>query len=204
MLLSLPVRDLLLASWETEAERVARALPAGLRPAPVDGRHIVTIAAVRFGAGRLGILPVAPFTQLNVRAYVEHEGGPAVFFLMARVTLPGMGGALLGAPYRPARIRVRPREVEAPGLGVSIRADVGGAADPSELTGHLVGLYEAAGLRAFRIRRGPAEWLRAVPVSPTRADPLVALGFDVGGPPSLLYSADTAFEAELPPRRVTP
>ena len=204
MLLSLQVRDLVLASWETEPERVARTLPAGFGPAPVDGLHLVTIAGIRFGAGRLGLVPMMPFTQLNVRVYVEHEGEPAVFFLMSRVTLPGMGGALLGAPYRPARIRVGAEETTAPGLGVSIRYEAIGAAEASELTGHLVGLYEAAGVRAFRVRRGPAEWQRAVPIGPVRADPLTALGFDVGEPPSILYAAGTVFEAELPPRRISP
>jgi Uncharacterized conserved protein (COG2071) len=202
MLLSLRVRNLVLASWETDSERVARTLPPGLRPAPVDGRHLVTIAVLRHAGGRLGPLPVPPFSQLNVRTYVEHEGEPAVFFLMSRVTLPGMGGAVLGAPFRPARIRVRPGDVEAPGPGVSLRYELAGPAGASELTGHLVGLYEAAGVRAFRIRRAPAVWQRALPAGPHRADPLTALGFDVSTPPQLLYAENAAFEADLPPRRV--
>jgi Uncharacterized conserved protein (COG2071) len=202
MLLSLRVRNLVLASWEAEPERVARTLPPGLRPASVDGRHLVTVAALRHAGGRLGRLPVPPFSQLNVRTYVEHEGEAAVFFLMTRVTLPGMGGAVLGAPYRPARIHVRPGELAAPGLGVSLRYEPGGPAGASELTGHLVGLYEAAGVRAFRIRRAPTEWQRALPAGPHRADPLTALGFDVSAPPDLLYAEDAAFEADLPPRRV--
>jgi Uncharacterized conserved protein (COG2071) len=202
MLLSLSVRDLVLASWETDPDRVARTLPPGLRPAPVDGQHLVTVAALRHAGGRLGRLPVPPFSQLNVRTYVEHEGETAVFFLMTRVTLPGMGGAVLGAPFRPARIRVRPRELDAPGLGVSLRYEPAGPPRPSELTGHLVGLYEAAGVRAVRIRRAPAEWQLALPTGPHRADPLTALGFDVSAPPELLYARNAAFEAELPPRRV--
>jgi uncharacterized protein YqjF (DUF2071 family) len=202
MQLSLRVRDLVLASWETDPERVVRTLPPGLRPAAVDGRHVVTIAALRHAGGRLGRLPVPPFSQLNVRTYVEHEGEPAVFFLMTRVTLPGMGGAVLGAPFRPARIRIRPHELEAPGLGVSLRYEPAGPPRPTDLTAHLVGLYEAAGVRAFRIRRAPAEWQRAVAAGPHRADPLTALGFDVSAPPELLYARDAAFEAELPPRRV--
>ena len=202
MLLSLRVRDLVLASWETDPDRVARTLPPGLRPAPVDGRHLVTVAALRHAGGRLGRLPVPPFSQLNVRTYVEHEGETAVFFLMTRVTLPGMGGAVLGAPFRPARMRVRPRELDAPGLGVSLRYEPVGPPRPSELTGHLVGLYEAAGVRVFRIGRAPAEWQRALPTGPHQADPLTALGFDVSASPELLYAKNAAFEAELPPRRV--
>ena len=202
MLLSLRVRDLLLASWEADAERVARTLPRGLRPAAVDGRHLVTIAALRNTGGRLGRLPIAPFSQLNVRAYVEHEGELAVVFLLSRVTLPGMAAALLGAPYRPARLRFARGRADAPGLGVSIAYEPREASDPSPLTQHVLGLYEAAGLRAFRIRRGPAVWQRADLVGSVRADPLVALGFDVSAPPSLLYAERAAFETELPPRRV--
>jgi uncharacterized protein YqjF (DUF2071 family) len=202
--LSLRVRDLLLASWEADPERIARTLPRGLEPAPVDGRHLVTIAALRYVGGRLGSLPVPPFSQLNVRAYVRHEGEPAVFFLMSRVTPAGMGGALLGAPYRPARLRFRPGTASAPGLGVTVAYRPAGPAGASPLTAHEVGLYEAAGLRAFRIRRGPAEWRLADPVGPVRADPLLALGFDVSARPELLYAERASFEAELPPRRVEP
>jgi uncharacterized protein YqjF (DUF2071 family) len=202
VLLTLRVRDLLLASWEADPEKIARALPPGLAPAPVDGRHLVTIAALRYMGGRLGRLPVVPFSQLNVRAYVEHEDEPAVVFLLARVTLPGMAAALLGAPYRPARLRVARGHAEAPGLGVSITYEPRESHGSSPLAAHVLGLYEAAGLRAFRIRRGPAAWQRAEPVGSARADPLVALGFDVSAPPSLLYAGRAAFEAELPPHRL--
>ncbi|MGH3030550.1 MAG: DUF2071 domain-containing protein [Gaiellaceae bacterium] len=202
MLLTLRVRDLVLASWEADPERIGRALPPGLAPAPVDGRHLVTIAALRYTGGRLGRVPVVPFSQLNVRAYVEHEDEPAVMFLLARVTLPGMAAALVGAPFRPARLLVARGRAEAPGLGVSIAYEPREALDQSPLTAHMLGLYEAAGLRAFRIRRGPAVWQRADPLGSVRADPLVALGFDVSAPPSLLYAESAAFEAELPPRRV--
>jgi uncharacterized protein YqjF (DUF2071 family) len=192
----------LLASWDADPVQIARALPLGLVPAPVDGRHLVTIAALRYTSGRLGRVPVVPFSQLNVRAYVEHEGEPAVVFLLARVTLPGMAAALLGAPYRPARLRFGRGRAEAPGLGVSIAYEPRGPHDSSPLAAHELGLYEAAGLRAFRIRRGPAVWQQADPVGFTRADPLIALGFDVSAPPSLLYAESAAFEAEVPPRRV--
>lgn len=196
-------RDLLLASWETEPERVARVLPPGLRPAPVDGRHLVSIAAFRAGGPRLGFLPLPPYSQLNLRAYVEHEGGAAVFFLAARVTLPAMGGALLGIPVRPARLRVRTGVVDAAGLGVSIRYESAGPAEPTEVTRHVAGLYEAAGVRAFTIRRGEATWQKAEPIREVRAEPLVALGFDVSAPPELLYAARAPFEAEFPPRRLS-
>jgi uncharacterized protein YqjF (DUF2071 family) len=202
VLLSSSVRHLVLASWQVDPEQVARVLPRGLAPAEVDGRHLVSLAAFRFARGRLGRLPVPPFSQLNVRAYAEHEGEPAVVFLGTRVTWPGMAGALLGAPYRPARIRVRPGSVRAPGLGVALAYEPRGAVEPGPLAGHLVGLFEAAGLRAFRIRRGATAWQRADPVGEARAEPLVALGFDLAGPPELLYAERASFEAELPPRRL--
>lgn len=201
-MVALHARDLLLASWETEPERVARVLPPGLRPATVDGRHLVTIAGLRATHGRLGRVPLPPYSQLNVRAYVEHEGGPAVFFLASRVTMAAMGGALLGIPVRPARLRVRAGGVDAAGLGVSLRYEPAGPTDGGELGGHLTGLYEAAGLRAFTIRRGPAMWRRAEPAEPVRAEPLTALGFDVSRPPELLYARDAPFELELPARRL--
>ncbi|HXV56599.1 MAG TPA: DUF2071 domain-containing protein [Gaiellaceae bacterium] len=196
------VSDLLLASWEADPGRVARTLPPGLAPAEVDGRHLVTIAGLRTRGGRLGGLPAPPFSQLNVRAYVEHGDGTAVCFLALRVTLPGLAGALFGFPVRPARLRVREGLVEAPGLGVRIAYERRGPASPSELAGHETGLFEAAGLRELRIRRGETSWERADAVGPVRADPLVALGFGLDGPLSLLYAAGTTFESELPPRRV--
>jgi hypothetical protein len=202
VVLSLRARDLLLASWEVDANRIAGTLPRGLEPAAVGGRHLVTIAALHYAGGRLGPLPVPPFSQLNVRAYAEYEGEPAVVFLAARVTPPGMAGALFGAPYRPARLRFARGRADAPGLGVSIAYEPGGPAEPSPLGEHLLGLFEAAGLRALRIRRGPARWQRAEPLGPVRADPLVALGFDVSEAPELLYAESAAFEADLPPRRL--
>ncbi|MGH3011570.1 MAG: DUF2071 domain-containing protein [Gaiellaceae bacterium] len=201
MLLRNRVRDLVLASWEMDAERVARILPGGLEPATVDGRHLVTIAALRWDGGRLGGVPVPRFSQLNVRAYARHRGEVAVVFLALRVTLLGMGGALFGLPVRLARARVREGVVEAAGFGVQLRYERRGPAEPSELGSHELGLVEAAGLRELRIRRGEATWERAEPLGPVRADPLLALGLDSAGPPDLRYAARASFEAELPARR---
>lgn len=201
MLLRHRVRDLVLASWETDAEHVARVLPAGLEPAAVDGRHLVTIAALRWDGGRLGVLPVPRFTQVNVRVYARHRGETAVVFLALRVSLLGMGGALLGFPVRLTRARVREGIVSAKGYGVELRYERSGPASASELGSHELGLFEAAGLRELRVRRGEASWERAEPVGPVRADPLRALGFAVTDPPELLYAPRASFEAELPPRR---
>ena len=201
MVLRHRVRDLVLASWETDADRVARVLPAGLEPATVDGRHLVTVAALRWAGGRLGVLPVPRFSQVNVRVYARHRDETAVVFLALRVSLLGMGGALLGFPVRPVRARVREGIAAAPGFGIELRYKPLGPASPSELGSHELGLFQAAGLRELRVRRGDASWQRAEPVGAVRADPLLALGFALDGPPELRYAAATSFEAELPPRR---
>ncbi|HEY7561577.1 MAG TPA: DUF2071 domain-containing protein [Gaiellaceae bacterium] len=198
MLLRHRVRDLVLASWEVDPASVAAVLPAGLTAAPVDGRHLVTVAAMRWEHARLAGIPVPRFSQLNVRVYAE--GG--VVFLAMRVTPAGMGGALLGFPVRPARLRVRRGLVDALGLGVHIAYESQGPAEPSELTAHDVGLVEAAGVRAFSVRRGEAEWRHAEPTGAVRAEPLAALGFSVGGAPSMLYAERASFEAELPAKRL--
>jgi hypothetical protein len=200
--LTLEVRELLLASWTTDRDSVARAVYPGLEPVEVGGRHLVSLAALRFAGGRLGRVPVAPFAQLNVRTYVRHEGRPAVYFLRSYVTLGGLGGALLGAPLRAARIRMRAGRVDVPAAGVSLPYATGARADVGDLAGHEVGLFEAAGLRTFRIERGPAEWRRAAPAGASRADVLLALGFAVEGDPELAYAEGGSFAFDVPAARV--
>jgi Uncharacterized conserved protein (COG2071) len=195
-------RDLVLASWETDPDRVAKRLPGGLQPATVDGRHLVTIAALRWEGARLGVLPVPRFSQVNVRVYARLGETTAVVFLALRVSAFGMGGALLGFPVRLTRARVREGEVEARGFGVSLRYEGRGDVESSELGAHELGVFEAAGVRAFRVRRGEATWERGEAVGPVRADPLLALGFPVEGPPEIRYTTEASFEVELPPRRI--
>ncbi len=202
MRLRLEIRDLLLASWETDQESVGRALPAQLEPADVEGRFLVTAVCLRARGGRLGRLPVPPFSQLNVRTYCTWDGEPAVFFVRSHVTPLGMGGALLGAPYRPSLLRFRKGFVSAPGLGFSLRYELAGEAEPGLLGRHELGIFEAAGLRAFRVQRGPASWCAAEPVGEGVSDVLLALGFDVHGRPELLYALETSFETDVPARRL--
>ncbi len=203
MRLVLSVGELVLASWRTDRDSVARAVYPGLEPATVAGDHLVSLVAVRVAEGRLGRLPVPPFAQLNARTYVRFEGAPAVFFLRSYVSLAGLGGALFGAPLRAARIRMRPGRVDAPGPGVSLAYEPAGPGEPGELGTHELGLYEAAGLRSFRVTRGPAEWQRADPSGDSRADVLAALGFGVPRRPSgVFYARDASFELDVPPRAV--
>lgn len=203
MLLRLDLRHLVLASWPVDPGAAARALPPGLEPAEIEGESLVSLVGFRCVGGAVGRLPVAPFSQLNVRLYVEHGGEPAVFFLRSFVTLAGLPGFLLGAPYRLAWIRVRAGELYARGHGVRLRYDIGSAeATPGLLGRHELGLFEERGLRAFRVRRGPAEWRHAEPVGSPRLDLLAALGFDVGGEPRLVYAPAASFEAKVPPFRL--
>jgi hypothetical protein len=202
VLASLRVRDLVIASWEIDLEGIERLLPAPLEPTDVDGRFLVSLVAFRVHGGRLGRVPLIPYSQLNVRTYVRWEDEPAVFFLAARVTAGGLPGALFGAPFRHARIRIRPGRVRAPGLGISLRYRAGGLAEPGPLGRHELGLFESDGLRAVRIRRGPSEWQRGELTEPARADFLVALGFELPGVAQLLYTERASFEAEVPPTRL--
>jgi hypothetical protein len=200
--LALRVRDLVLASWATDRETVAKVLPFELEPAPVASEYLVSLVALAYEGGRVGRVPVPPFSQLNIRTYVASGDEPAVFFLRAYVTPIGMGGILFGAPYRPARIRVRGDCVEAPALGVSLQFETGEPAEPGEFGRHELGLFEAAGLRGFRVQRGAAEWRRAVALGIPRADALLALGFDVARPSSIFHARHASFDTEVPPRRL--
>jgi hypothetical protein len=58
-------------------------------------------------------------------------------------------------------------------------------------------------LKALRIQRTATSWVRAVPAEPSRADILLALGFEPRGEPTLLYAGESSFEAHVPPRRTT-
>jgi hypothetical protein len=199
--LRLVLRDLVLASWETDERTLVRALPAGVEPAAVDGAYLVSVAALRAETARLGRLPVPRFSQLEVATYVERDG-PAVFLLAGRVTLPAVPAVLFGLPYRPARIGVREGRVDAPGAGVSLRYRRGGPAGRAPLEFADVGLVEAGGLRRFGVRSGVIPWEGAALTEPSRHDILLALGFGVAGAPSLVYAERFDFAVEVPPRKL--
>ena len=200
--LSLRVRDLVVASWPAEREAVARAVYPGLEPAVIDGEHLVSIVGIRFAGGRLGALPVPPFSQLNARTYVKGEAGTAVFFLRSYVTPAGLGGAAFGIPLRAARVRVGSDRLEARGAGVALRFRTTAAGGPGELATHEDGFFEAAGLRHFRIRRGDSEWTAAEVEGEPRADVLLAHGFEVEGRPRVFYARGASFETDVPPSAV--
>ena len=112
-----------------------------------------------------------------------------------------MGGAFLGAPYRPSLLRFRTGFVSAPGLGLFMRYEPRGEAEPGLLGRHELGIFEAGGLRAVRSRGiQPRAAGRARGV--LQSDVLLALGFDVRGAPELLYAPETSFETDVPARRL--
>jgi uncharacterized protein DUF2071 len=202
--LSLRIRDLVVASWKIERADAQRLLPRGLEPTPVDGDYLVSLAAMRYDGGRMGSLPIPLFSQINLRTYVAHEHEDAVYFLLSRVTVPGLAGALLGAPLGPSRIAVRPGSVEAPGLGVSIQYRVDGVTDPGPIGLHELGILGRARLRTVHIRRAPAVWRKAEPQGRIRADPVIHFGISVDEAPALLCTDEAEFELEGRPRRMLP
>ncbi len=195
MPVSFRIRDLVVASWTMEREEAERLLPAGLEPATVDGDYLISLVAMRHEA-------FPRHRQLNVRTYVAHEREDAVYFLLSRVTVPGLAGALLGAPYGPARISVRRGAVVAPGLGVSLHYKLGEVAESGPIGRHELGIFGRARLRAVRIRRSPVVWRLAEAEGEVRADPILHFGIGLEAPPRLLYAAEAGLELEGRPKRL--
>jgi hypothetical protein len=192
---SFRTRDLVVVSWPIARGDAERLLPAGLEPGTVDGRYLISLVAMRHaGSPR--------YCQINIRTYVEHQGEDAVYFLVTRVTLPGLVGVLMGAPFAPSRIAVERGRVEAPGLGISVRYRVGDETDPGPIGRHELGIFGRSRLRTIRITRGPAFWHRGELESPRRADPLQVYGLDPNDPAQVLYSANAPLELEGLPTRL--
>jgi uncharacterized protein YqjF (DUF2071 family) len=206
--LAVSIRNLLVVSWEVDPERVRIDLPRGLAPALAEnGGGLVSLVAFVNEHVRLGDASAPSFAQLNVRTYVSGDLGPGAFVLSFRVTPPGMGGAAFGAPYRPARIRVREGSVSARGLGVSLGyRRTGEPAEPGFRTGpdatHELGYFEAAGTRRLHAEHDPISWERAELAGELRVDPVLALGFDLGEPVSAVYADGIAARFGLPPEKV--
>ena len=204
MRLELSVYDQVVASWPVGRESIAAALPAGLEPDAIEGRSLVSLAALRFDGGRLGRAPLPRFSQLNVRTYVRHLDEPAVLFLRSYVTPGGLGGVLLRAPLRAARMSFRLGRVEIPAAGVALAYRAEEGVEPPALGRRELGLFEAAGLREFRIVREDETWHRAVAVGTQRADVLRALGFDPVGSPEVYVATGGSFSVEIPTRKSSP
>jgi uncharacterized protein YqjF (DUF2071 family) len=209
VLLQTTARDLLLLSWPVEPGRVARTLPPGVEPAlDEDGRALVSLVGLRNTGVRAGALPGPAFSQVTVRTYAICNGEPGVFVLGIRVALGGLPGIAFGVPIRPGRVRARAGRVVAPGVGVDVRYRVSGApaAVPAPagvpLGAHDVAFFLSAGLRRLQSRHEPIAWRAAEIAEPPRTEPVLALGFDVREPASILYADGVRFEVDLPPGRV--
>lgn len=196
------IRDLVLATWETDRRELERALPPGLGPASLDGSYLVSLVALRAEPAPLGRIPLPAFSLLKVATFVD-RGELAVFFLAARASPLGTASTLLGLPYRAARVRVTPGALEAPGVGVSLRYRRSGPARAAPLERSRLGMVAVDGtVREFRVRMGEIHWEAAALVAEPRVDLLLALGFPADPPGSLLYAERFPLEAELPARRV--
>jgi hypothetical protein len=109
----------------------------------------------------------------------------------------------MGAPFAPSRISVARGTVDAPGLGVSFRYEVGEETDPGPVGRHELGIYGKSRLKAFRIRRDPAVWRRAALDEPVRVDPLVVYGLEPDAQGADGFYADAAvLELESRPERL--
>jgi hypothetical protein len=193
---SFRTRDLVVVSWPIAREDAERLLPRSLEPSEVDGRYLISVVAMRH-EGKLR------YGQINIRTYVDHAGEQAVYFLVTRVTVPGLVGVLMGAPFAPSRISVARGSVDAPGLGVTFRYEVGEETDPGPVGTHELGIYGKSRLKAFRIRRGPAVWRRATLDEPVRVDPLVVYGLEPEARGADAFYADAArLELESRPERL--
>ena len=195
MRVSFRTRDLVVVSWPIAREDAVRLLPEGLRPAAVNGRYLISLVAMRQEG-------VVRYGQLYIRTYVEHENEEAVYFLVTRVTVPGLVGVLMGAPFAPSRISVARGLVEAPGQGVSLRYRVGDETDPGPIGRHELGIFGRSRLRTIRIRREPAVWHKADLEAPMRVDPLVVYGLEPDQGAEALYADRAILELEGRPARL--
>lgn len=209
MLLTTTVRNLLLATWAVPPPLVRHNLPDGVELALApDGRALVSLVALRNEDVRVNGHRAPSFAQLGVRTYVTLAGEPALFLLSVRVTLGGLAGAAFGIPLRPARIGVEAGRATARGLGASVRyRPIGTArrvpeAGGTPLGGHQTAAFFSAGLRRLPGRHPLPAWQEAELLEPPLLDPVLAFGFDVREPDSLLYAEAVPFEVDLPPEKV--
>jgi hypothetical protein len=207
--LELTARNLLVVSWEVDEAALTADLPAAVRPALLpSGRGLVSLVALRASAPTLGRLRAPSFCQLWVRTYVIAGEEHAIFIYGLRTGIAGLGGVAFGMPVRPARIRVQDGRVSAPGLGVELRYRHDGrpssvpALEGTEIGSQSAVYVMSAGVRRLWVEHSPFRWEAAELLTAPRIDPVLALGFDLGEPVSVLYAERTALRTELPPSEV--
>lgn len=202
-----PIRDLFLATWEAETEKVAARLPTGIAPIAVGGRALVSVACFRNRFARLGVLPVPPYTEVDLRTFVtDREGSSAVFVFDFFVPAVGLAAAPFGVPVQVARIRVAKGRVSAPKVGVSARYAIGGAAELGDRAAALSTHPSAYWLKKDRLRRmvggyHGVTWREAEVDGDSRFGPAARLGLDPDRPDFALYADRAELRASLPARR---
>jgi hypothetical protein len=205
-----PIHDLLLAAWRVEAEQIAPRLPDGFGFEPIahDGYALVAVACFRNRLARLGLLPVPPYGEVDVRTFVvDREGAPAVFVFEFFVPAVGLAAAPFGVPVQVARIGVSRGQVSAPKIGVSAEYAVGDPAELGDLGRALSSPTSAYWLKNGRLRRMPggyegASWRRAELNAGARFGPAARLGLEPERPDFALYAERAELRATLPARTV--
>jgi Uncharacterized conserved protein (COG2071) len=200
------VRNLLFVSWDVPPDELARKVPDGLEPELADGRAVVTMSFARACAPRLARVRVPGFAKYTLHTYVRRGDESGLCFLDMRVSYRALAGPALGLPTRTTWMRVRAGCAEVPGLRAAFRYRRAGPAEPPRLESgplgaHDLAFFEAAGLRRLHAPHDEIRWEAAELVAPPRFDPMLAAGFDVTAPSSMLYADRVGFRADLPPGR---
>jgi len=217
--------DLLFLHWRFDPQVVARTLPDDLEPETFDGSAWVGIVPFFMQRVRPVGLPCVPllswFLELNVRTYVRHRTGTAVWFYSLDCNQPiavELARAFFGLPYEHAKMQARRglfidyrcrRRGEAEGWHYRYRGSGRAqAAAPDSLEAFLLERYAFfsgdVGRRRLRgvVRHAPYQYENARVLNWTAA-PLLAAGFPHPErvPDHIAYSRRVIIDA-LPVERV--
>jgi Uncharacterized conserved protein (COG2071) len=197
----------LLTTWEAEPEQIKAHLPVGFEPIAAGRSAIVAVACFRNRLARLGVLPVPPYGEIDLRTFVvDRDGAPAVFLLDFFVPAVGLAAAPFGVPVKVARIRVSAGSVSAPSIGVAARCSIGKPVALGEHEAALSAKSAAYWLNNGRLRRmlggyHGIVWKQATLDPAAHFAPVARLGLDPGRPGRALYADRAELRAALPARR---
>jgi hypothetical protein len=202
-----PIRDVLLAVWELEPERIAAQLPEGFAPITAGGRALLAVACFRNRLSRLGVLPVPPYDEIDVRTFVvDREGASAVFVFRFFVPAVGLAAGPFGVPVEVERIRVSPGRVSAPGIEVSAEYTPGEPAELGEREAALSTHSSAYWWKRGRLRRMTGgyhglTWRHAELADGASFGPAAPFGVDPARCDFALAADGAELRADLPARR---
>ncbi len=208
MQLRQPIRDLFLATWELESEPIKAQLPDGFEPITVRGRALVSVACFRNRPALLGMLPVPPYAEIDVRTFVsDRDGSSAVFVFDFFVPAVGLAAAPFGVPAQITRLKVSAGRVSAPGIHVAAAYAPGERAALGDRQTALSTHPAAYWLKNGRLRRMAGGyhgivWREAALAGERNFGPVARLGADPRRPDYALYSDRAELKAALPARRV--